>query len=137
MIEQIKQYGISFRKAIQSMPIDELPSSSFFESFPRGCCGDTSHLFAKYLASKGIESYYVWGLKGNQSHAWLEVDDIIIDLTADQFVEVSEEVIVTTNRKWHSQFNVQDKYLSDFENFNDYNATRLTKIYSNISNRIK
>ncbi|MGD8190199.1 hypothetical protein ACQCN2_09470 [Brevibacillus ginsengisoli] len=137
MIGKIKEYGITFRKVIQTMGIDEFPQSSFFENFPRGCCGDTSDLFAKFLSSHGISTYYVWGLKSEQSHAWLEYEDIIIDLTADQFDEIQDEVIVTTERSWHNQFVVQNKRLCDFDEYNNYNANRLRTIYNNILNRIE
>ncbi|RFB28729.1 hypothetical protein DZB91_21225 [Brevibacillus sp. VP] len=56
-------------------------------------------------------------------------------MTADQFEEVHEEVIVTKNRDWHSQFIIQNKVAHDFEEFNDYNANRLGEIYNNILNK--
>ncbi|GED72596.1 hypothetical protein BRE01_62980 [Brevibacillus reuszeri] len=137
MIDQLRDYGGAFRKAIQTMPLSEFPRSSFFERFPRGCCGDTSTLFSKFLQSKGIETHYVWGMWGEYSHAWLELDDILIDLTADQFDGVTEEVMVTSNRQWHSRFTVHNKKKIDFDNFNEYNATRLRAIYNNIIKRMK
>jgi hypothetical protein len=135
--EQILVFALPFRRAIQSMSIEEFPNSNFFLNFPRGCCGDTSHLFAKFLSKRGISTKYVWGINSNDfSHAWLEYDDIIIDLTADQFQEINEEVVITRNRKWYEQFVIQGKYISDFEKFNDYNARRLGAIYKNIIKRL-
>jgi hypothetical protein len=47
-----------------------------------------------------LDVMYVCGQRGpNLSHAWLQVEDIIVDITADQFGE--PPVIVTTNTKWH------------------------------------
>ncbi|MGG0793795.1 hypothetical protein ABE137_07285 [Brevibacillus laterosporus] len=137
MIDQIREYAVIFRKAIQSMPMSEFPKSLYFDRFPIGCCGDSSKLFSKFLSSKGIKAYYVWGIRDDEySHAWLEYDDIIIDLTADQFDEVHEEVVVTKNRDWHSQFEIQNKVALDFEEFEEYNAKRLGAIYKNILNKI-
>ncbi|MFT8349294.1 transglutaminase domain-containing protein [Clostridium saccharoperbutylacetonicum] len=48
--------------------------NAIFE-FPRGCCGDASNLLAKFLRDNGIECEYVCGIKGQQSHVWLECDD--------------------------------------------------------------
>ncbi|MFD0680371.1 MULTISPECIES: hypothetical protein [unclassified Paenibacillus] len=135
--EQIKNYGVLFRNAIQSMPINEFPKSPFFDNFPTGCCGDTSNLFAKFLSSKGFVASYVWGLRKEQSHAWLEYKNIIIDLTADQFPEVKEKVIVTANKAWHYQFRIQKRSIRDFETFEEYNANRLGIIYRNILSRLE
>jgi hypothetical protein len=35
------------------------------------------------------------------THAWVERDGLIIDITADQFVDVAEPVLLTTDRTWH------------------------------------
>lgn len=131
-IDEIRRLGLAFRQAIMSLPISKFPNSSFFENFPDGCCGDTCHLFAKYLISKGYEVNYVWGWKGKQSHAWLELNDLIIDLTADQFPDVNEVVVVTYDKSWHQAINKQQKSEVDFEKFDGYNHARLKTIYNNI-----
>lgn len=46
-----------------------------FRNFPRGCCGETCYLLATFLKDYGIHTIYVWGDYGDQSHAWLVVDD--------------------------------------------------------------
>lgn len=136
--EQIRQYGLKFRKAIESLTTSEFPQSSFFENFPRGCCGDTSNLFAKYLSKKGIDALYVWGINQNDySHAWLEYRGVIIDLTADQFPEIHDKVIVSKESDWYKQFTMQGRYKSDFEEFNQYNSQRLGQVYKNIMNRLE
>ncbi|MBC2932935.1 hypothetical protein [Nocardioides sp. zg-1228] len=38
-----------------------------------------------------------------RTHAWLEQDDVIIDITAYQFDDIDEPIIVTTDRTWHEQ----------------------------------
>lgn len=125
MIEdQLKEYGLLFRKTIESMPISEFPQSWWFSNYPKGCCGDTCHLFSKFLKSKDIIVSYVWGMRKEQSHAWLEYDDIIIDLTADQFRGVKEKVIITRNKDWHCRFKICNREISDF-------------IYRNIASRLE
>lgn len=122
-----------FRNTIERMNKTNFPLSSWFERFPLGCCGDTSDLLAKYLTEEhSIETLYVWGMRGEQSHAWLEHKKLIIDITADQFDEVNESVIITTDRTWHSQFVGQNLRSSDFDTFTDRNAVRLRMIYNNI-----
>lgn len=95
-----------FREAILRCPPKSLGIA--FECFPRGACGDTSDLLCEYLKEIGFQN--VWYVSGEcwdpdyQSHAWVEVDGAIVDITADQFPEVSEPVLVTRDRAWHSRF---------------------------------
>ena len=46
-----------------------------FWHFPRGCCGDTCYFLASFLKEYGVETIYVCGNRGRQSHAWLVVND--------------------------------------------------------------
>ena len=56
------------------------------QGFPRGCCGIISELMGDYLNTVGIGEFgYVCGMKDGASHAWLEVDELIADITGDQF----------------------------------------------------
>lgn len=80
-------------------------SSSLVMTFPNGCCGTASDFLSKYLEQNGIRTTYVAGMKTNRiTHAWLEYDDLIIDITADQFPEIDEKVLVSRNRHWYEQY---------------------------------
>jgi hypothetical protein len=72
-----------------------------FQSFPRGTCGPVSELLGRYLVEVArLDAGYVcaeW--LGDGSHAWIEVDGIIVDITADQFGQAP--VIVTRHSPWH------------------------------------
>jgi len=54
----------------------------------------------------GSSGQYVGGLRAvdRTSHAWLELDGFIVDVTADQFPDASQPVVVTRDRSWHKQF---------------------------------
>ena len=56
--------------------------------------------------------------KNRQSHAWLEYEGWILDITADQFEDINDKVLVRKDRTWHSQFKGQNKGINDFEMFN-------------------
>jgi hypothetical protein len=71
-----------------------------------------------------------------QSHAWLEYVEYIIDITADQFAEINDKVIVTTNKQWYAKFKFQSRSYRNFEKFNKLNRVRLDKLYKAIINRI-
>ena len=72
--------------------------------FPKGSCGDASELLGQYLSDSGLGT---WGYRSGMqldpvfSHAWVERDGLIVDITADQFPDVSEPVLLTTDRTWH------------------------------------
>jgi len=53
--------------------------------FPFCRCGVISELLGEYLSAAGVSSTYVVGTNPSASHAWLEVDGLVVDLTADQF----------------------------------------------------
>lgn len=76
-----------FRKAIEKAKEKGKFFDEPFRRFPNGCCGDACDLLAQYLLENGINSKYVCGTyyEDQQSHAWLEIGDIIADITADQF----------------------------------------------------
>ena len=135
-IEKIRKLAVQIRNTIIKIGYDEFPDSDFLLEYPRGCCGDASNLLAKFLRDNDIECEYVWGMMGQQSHAWLECDDLIVDITADQFPEIKEKILVTTDRFWHKKFKGQIRSDGDFENFQSYNKIRLTNIYRNILLRI-
>ena len=79
-----------------------------FRLFPRGACGSTAVLLGEYLQRCGLGTWtYVsgWAAAPRGTHAWIERDGVIVDITADQFDEkIHEPVIVTTDPSWHAQF---------------------------------
>lgn len=83
-----------------------------WDQFPMGCCGDASNLLAAYLADHGFnDCVYVvgkplWSEGG--SHAWIERDGLIIDITVDQFAgktsSIPASVFVSHDRTWHDTY---------------------------------
>lgn len=57
---------------------------------------------------------YVTGWRGRSSHAWLRQGNVIVDVTADQFPDMDQPVIVTTDDGWHRQFDRQPQPLKAF-----------------------
>ena len=81
---------------------------NIFASFPKETCGHCSILLGLYLQEIGcLEVQYVCGEREfgrRKSHAWLEIGNVIVDITADQFPERAEPVVVTQDRTWHGKF---------------------------------
>ena len=88
---ELKGLVYDFRKAIETAKANNEPGE-FFEKFPYGQCGNTSDILAQYLIDNGIDpiiyvngTYYGDDFEDRQSHTWLDVKGLIIDITADQF----------------------------------------------------
>lgn len=73
MIErEIADLAKEFRTAIEAArDAGDFSSDFSFHHFPRGCCGDTSYLFAEYLNEHGYETIWVSTSRGDWTHAWL------------------------------------------------------------------
>ena len=108
------------RRAIEAIPVSELPV--YMARFPAGACGDASYLLGAYLADCGEAGFqYVCGeraaINANMwtSHAWLSRSGLVVDITADQFLDAPSAVIVERNSVWHGTFQVEDPpELGDF-----------------------
>lgn len=80
-------------------------SETFFGYFPEGACGNASCFLAKWLEYQGVVGLrYICGKRDGHSHAWLEIDDCIIDITSDQFPDGVGSVYIGRDRSFHDQF---------------------------------
>jgi hypothetical protein len=60
---------------------------------------------------------YVLGRRGRQWHAWLEIGDTVVDITAVQLDEGVEPVAVTQDHSWHSQFKEESRHPAIIEDY--------------------
>lgn len=89
-IEQIRQIVTQVRQAMDELKTagEISPSNIWFGKFPNGSCGDMSIILATHLKNSGFDlPEYICGshIDDGRSHAWLRLDGICIDITADQF----------------------------------------------------
>lgn len=114
-LKQINVLVTRFREAIEKCDRRVLFPS--FENFPYGSCGEATVLLGIYLEEKGCgifdkvrsrcpESWH--GVDSPWFHSWLKQDNVIVDITADQFEGVNERIIVSVNSTWHKQFTEQE-----------------------------
>jgi hypothetical protein len=102
-INRIGEIASLVRRAIESCSASELP----WRTFPKAACGDTSLVLGQFLHEAGfVDVEYICGDKyradgKGDSHAWLRYEGLIVDITADQFPEVEEKVILTRSSEWH------------------------------------
>jgi hypothetical protein len=128
-IERLRETVSAFRKAIiDSVP--ELPSLVYFHKFPAGTCGDASDMLGRFLNERGEGQFeYVAGQQGGQTHAWLEAHGLIVDITADQFPDIFNPAIVTTDNSWHSQFVVNHRRKPGFDGYVPEHQANLESAY--------
>lgn len=143
MERRIRKLAIQFRTAIEMAKADgEFNSDFLFPQFPHGCCGDASDLLGQYLLENGIESYYVCGNRyfddpeeGTQSHAWLLVEGLIVDITGDQFSDrasyynYDEAVYVGIGDSFHDLFEIEDRDVHKFPGIENYGGICLTRLF--------
>ncbi len=116
--ERIRKLAWRFRLAIENCDKNELPIS--FESFPRGSCGDAAWLLGTYLMLNSVGSFdYMSGWRKECSHGWLQQGQIIVDITADQFPEIKEKIMVTTDHSWYSAFQGKAQHVADYRIFDE------------------
>ncbi len=84
---------------------------STFKGFPCGSCGVASDIVGRVIwETLQLKGTYICGtrhplLDPNASHAWYEVDGLIIDITHDQFLDTGlSGWIFQAGDTWHSQF---------------------------------
>lgn len=89
-IEQIRKIATDVRQAMEELKINEKisPKAIPFGRFPNGCCGDMSIILATHYKNLGFElAEYICGThyEDGRTHAWIRLNGICIDITADQF----------------------------------------------------
>lgn len=127
------ELAFRFRLAI----VRSIPSTSplaTLQDFPRGACRDAALLLAKYLQVNNCGTpFYVLGERRGQDHAWLQLQEFIIDITADQFEDQEAAVIVSSDSAWHSSFNGKIHNVADFCLYDPHSAFQLTRAYQAIT----
>jgi len=125
------------RAAFERVDKTDLPIS--FSNFPRGSCSDTSEVLAALLKGSGFGRFnHVNGTRNDgATHAWLELNSLIVDITADQFDEISTPVYIGPSNKWYESFEDSKSYetgssIDEYVN-HDLLVEVLSKVKSEIS----
>jgi hypothetical protein len=105
MRKAIIQVCQQFREVLDRADKASLPVP--FLDFPHGSCDPASQVLGRLLRERlRIEVSHVRAQESiheRGSHAWLEYQGLIIDVTADQF-ESKPSILVTKSRRWHRKF---------------------------------
>jgi len=135
MMNRIKELATLFRSAILKCDPKSLPIT--LQGYPGGACGDAVLLLAKYLQENNFGQFnYMLGQREGRSHAWLQKNGVIVDITADQFIDQSNTVIVTKDNSWHSSFHGEALHVADFSIYDEHTKAMLNNAYMTIKNEI-
>jgi len=136
------QLANQFRAAILFVPKSDFPwnSSMAMSQFPAGCCGDATRTLATYLYRKSgiIYDYALGACDGLGSHAWLEISETAIDITADQFNNRGfclPEIHVGPRLSFHNLFTVT--LSSDARHTALNNNGSLDGVYACVENHLR
>lgn len=136
-LESISVLAHRLRRAIESVPPDELPLG--MRTFPSGACGDAALLLGAYFADSDEHGFsYVVGSRGNMddgtwtSHAWIERGGVVVDITADQFADAPAVVIVSANSAWHRGFASELHGPADFRKWRGASIAELHQLYARL-----
>ena len=112
--DELVRHARAFRRAIEDflaanpaiiLSTDPLRTN---EPFPANSCKSTSMMFGLFLSTVVPQPRvtFVWGRRGAETHGWLHVDGMLVDLTGDQFPDGPDSVFVATvgESGWHKQF---------------------------------
>ena len=124
---EISELVTKFRTALENMnSVDFTGTSLSVSKFPNACCDDASLLLASYLADNGYPNInLIRGSDGGKdgefrSHVWLKLDDINIDITADQFNGngyINPPIILESNNSFLKTFDTVNGGKGDFRSF--------------------
>jgi len=109
----LRELATEFRRAIEQSRAER--ASPQLPYFPEGACRLVSRLFALHIARRGAAgagtvrfvSGHVPGCEPYVRHTWLEVDGVVVDLTADPFGEPA--VVVGSPTRFHASLDAREE----------------------------
>ena len=138
--DDIQKVALAFRATILSIPVNQRPYG--LKNFPSGACGDTALLLGTYFNDLGESGFsYVSGCRGSyethtwHTHAWLQRDSLVIDLTCDQFDDAPDGFIFQTSN-WHKQFREVEFSDASLVSWHGHSVNELQQFYSLIKAKL-
>ncbi len=135
-VEHLRTLAQSFRRALERTDRRNLIVT--LAEFPNGACGDAALLLGAYLQDEGLgASVYVLGRRDGCYHAWIELEGITIDITADQFSEINQPVIVCRRSSWHDTFEQERLHQAHYSVYDDHTVFELHKAYQAVLSNLE
>lgn len=141
---RIKELATSFREALEQLRGSLGRLDLNLDRFPNGCCGNVSPILGTFLTARSCGEFeLIEGIRGARgidfrSHAWLRQRELVVDITADQFEEIGDTVIVTDHSPWHDGFSQQLGCCGDHRSLgNEALTATMEQVYRAILERIE
>ena len=128
MIESELYYLVkSYRDAIEQAHKKNRFCKWPFNQFPEACCGQASDILARFLGEQGIYTKVVSGSDSNTTHAWLVLDDSILQKNIQRAEEATDyEEVNKMNRilegYGYNNIPIYIGEMDDFHNLFDINS---------------
>jgi hypothetical protein len=132
--KKIKNAALEFRKLLEEEI--KFTKNYEFDLFPRGSCLASSVLLSSFLEKRGFGVFkLVFSKRNEKTHAWLQNHSLYIDITADQFKDNKEKVIVEKKEDslFHRGFQIDNIRDVDMLDFYDKKLFDLEKIINSKS----
>lgn len=123
-MENLQDLILNFRRTMEHLNPSDFEGTSLSASeFPSACCDDSSQILAAYLSDNGFPgAILIRGKSGGkngelQSHVWLDLDGLKVDITADQFNEKGYDhpsAIIAKENEFLESFEAESNGIADF-----------------------
>lgn len=112
--QMLERFAFACRQGLLTLKTKQ---GSMFLGFPKGACGPAAKLVGRLFQERlGLQGFYICGgdhqdlASADQSHAWFEVDNCIIDITHDQFGSTGiDGWVIPVTTTWQGRFRSIDR----------------------------
>lgn len=108
----LKALALAFRRGFETTDLSNAPGN--LPTFPKGCCNWASYMVGHFLMyEQFLDPVEIVGERlapdGTEQHSWLRLNNLIIDITSDQFPDGNGPVIVSTPPAWYDVWEVVEE----------------------------
>ncbi len=132
----LRTVALAFRRGFMNADLSNAPGA--LPHFPDGCCNWGSYMMGHFLKyEQRLKPFEVIGERfapdGTDQHSWLRVDEIIVDITSDEFPDSEAPVIVGLSSEWHKNWEVVQtnpiQKIQTFDRIGGRGTIRVSEIY--------
>lgn len=130
LIKQLEAIASKSRKIIETIRDESPYPINQLQRFPGGACEVSSVLIGLYLKHLGMGNVSMRASAPPKAHVWLVVcEKYTMDITADQFDDCNEKIIVSENSSYHKKFEPPETRPVDNTYFEDNGWEDIEHVY--------
>lgn len=144
-VSELKTVATLMREMIENVVSESTYVDIELQRFPSGACEVSSVILGLYLKEKyDVNVVQSVGKRpspeceySENNHVWLTVNEnVVVDITADQFDDFSSKVFVGRNSAFHDTFEVYDTRPVDFSYLSRRGSEGYGGIYKEVATRM-